>query len=114
MADLVRLDTLHGRGPLWGVATEDLNATLLAWPAAHEIAEHVNDARDVLLVVLEGGGMLWIDGGAYELREHDALVIPKRARRRIVAGADGIRYLTAHVRREGLQIRPAPPGEGAF
>ena len=31
-----------GTGPLWGMASNDLNATLLAWPAGHELAEHTN------------------------------------------------------------------------
>ena len=34
--------------------SEELNATLLAWSPGHEIAEHVNSERDVLMVVLEG------------------------------------------------------------
>ena len=41
-------------GPLWGMASEELNATLLAWPAGHEVPEHVNAERDVLVVVLVG------------------------------------------------------------
>ena len=41
------------RDPLWSLASADLNATLLAWGAGEATPEHVNDERDVLLVVLE-------------------------------------------------------------
>jgi quercetin dioxygenase-like cupin family protein len=88
-----------------------LNATLLAWPAGEGPPEHVNVERDVLYVVLDGGGDLILDGEARELRAGDALIVDKGSSRALVAGADGIRYVTAHVRREGLQIRkPRKPG----
>ena len=51
----------HGSGPRWGMQSEELNATLLAWPAGHEIAEHVNTERDVLMVVLEGSVRVSVD-----------------------------------------------------
>jgi hypothetical protein len=43
-------------GPLWGMASSDLNATVLVWPAGRELAEDTNTELDVQLVVLEGGG----------------------------------------------------------
>jgi quercetin dioxygenase-like cupin family protein len=92
-------------GPLWGAASEDLNATLLAWPAGEGPAEHVNAERDVLYVVLEGGGALSLDGEEQELRAGDALIVDKGRSRALVAGPAGIRYVTAHVRRDGLRIR---------
>jgi quercetin dioxygenase-like cupin family protein len=95
-----------GRGPLHGAATDDLNVTLLAWPAGEGTPEHVNAERDVLVVVVAGGGTVTIDGADHELRAPAATVIAKGASRRIAAGADGIRYLSAHLRREGLQIQP--------
>lgn len=45
-----------GTGPLWGMASSDLNATLLAWPPGHELVEDTKSELDVLLIVLEGGG----------------------------------------------------------
>lgn len=44
-----------GVGPLWGMASNDLNATLLSWPADHQLAEHVNGDLDVFVVVLAEG-----------------------------------------------------------
>lgn len=94
-------------GPQWGIATEDLNATLLRWPPGHIVAEHLNDACDVLLVVVEGTGRATIDGVSHELAAGDPLVIAKGSRRSIEAGPGGICYVTAHVKRPPLQIRSA-------
>jgi mannose-6-phosphate isomerase-like protein (cupin superfamily) len=96
------------RGPVWGAASEDLNATILVWPAGEGPAEHVNDARDVLYVVVEGSAQLTVDGEARELRAGDAVIVDKGARRALVAGPDGVRYATAHIRRGGLHIRTGP------
>ena len=93
------------RGPVWGVAAEDLNATILVWPPGEGPAEHVNEHRDVLVVVLRGGGTLTVDGEVRDLHEGDALVVEKGSARRLVAGPEGIRYLTAHLRRGGLELK---------
>lgn len=96
-------------GPVWGAASEDLNATVLVWPAGAGPAEHVNESRDVLYVVVDGTAELTVDGETKELRRGDALIVPKGARRALVAGPDGVRYATAHLRRPGLEVRPLPP-----
>ena len=97
-----------GTGPLWGMASMDLNATLLAWPAGHEVAEHVNAELDVLVVVLGGRGSVAIDGEEHELAACGAILIPCGARRRITAGETGVRYLSVHRRRGPLQIEVMP------
>jgi len=99
-----------GFGPLWGMASADLNATLLAWPPGHEIAEHVNAELDVLVVVLDGQGVVAIDGEPHELAAGSAILVARGTRRRIAAGAGGLRYLSVHRRRGPLQIQPAPEG----
>jgi hypothetical protein len=92
------------RAPVWGAASGDLNATVLEWPAGDGPAEHANEERDVLYVVLAGAATLTVDGEPRSFR-------PVRRRswtrthRPLAAGADGVRYLTAHVRREGLQLK---------
>ena len=91
------------RGPVWGAASADLNATVLEWPAGDGPAEHVNDERDVLYVVLDGSVTLTVDDGRLELAAGEATIVDKGTRRALVAGPDGARYLTAHVRRGGLQ-----------
>jgi hypothetical protein len=49
---VVDLLSRTGIGPLWGMASMDLNATLLAWSPGHVVAEHVNGELDVLVVVV--------------------------------------------------------------
>ena len=100
---------LSGSGPLWGMASTDLNATLLAWPAGHAVAEHVNDELDVLLVVLDGHGRAIVDGEFHELAAGNALLVPRGARRRIEAREGGLRYLSVHRRRGPLQIQALEP-----
>jgi mannose-6-phosphate isomerase-like protein (cupin superfamily) len=102
----VDLLAASGSGPLWGMASADLNATLLAWPAGHALAEHVNAELDVLVVVVAGAATVTIDGAPHELRAPAALLIPRGTRRAIRAGADGTRYLSVHRRRGPLQIAP--------
>ena len=96
-------------GPVWGAASEDLNATILVWPAGEGPAEHVNESRDVLYVVVEGSATLRVDGEGRELRAGEALIVGKGARRALTAGPGGVRYATAHVRRGGLRISGPPP-----
>jgi quercetin dioxygenase-like cupin family protein len=91
-------------GPVWGTASEDLNATKLVWAAGEGPTSHVAD-RDVLYAVLEGTVMLTVGGTATELAAGEAVIVDKGAKRSLVAGADGVAYLTAHLRRGGLQIR---------
>jgi len=104
--DATLLDLLagDGRGPLAGEASDDLNVTVLAWPAGGGPPAHVNHERDVVFVVAAGDGMLSVDGCEHALRQGLAVLIPKGARRALTAGPEGIRYLAVHLRRGGLQI----------
>ena len=101
---LADLATGAGRGPLWGTASADLNATLLAWDAGDGPAEQANPERDVLVVVIGGGGTLELGGDAHVVRAPTAVVVERGTRWRLVAAADGIRYLTVHRRRGLLQL----------
>lgn len=94
-------------GPQWGLASEDLNATLLAWPDGGGPDEHVNDERDVLIFVVDGSATVTVDGEANELPAGRATIVEKGRRRSIAAGARGVRYLSVHLRRPPLQIRSA-------
>ena len=90
---------------MWGAASADLNATLLEWPAGEGPPEHVNESLDVLYVVVAGSATLTVDGVPYDLEPGGAMIVDKGARRGLAAGLDGVRYLTAHVRRGGLQLK---------
>jgi quercetin dioxygenase-like cupin family protein len=104
VATVVDLTEPVGTGPLWGTATDDLNATLLAWPPGGGAAEHVNAERDVLVVVLAGAAVVTVDGEPHTVEAGGAIVLEKGRRRGIVAGAGGVRYLSVHRRRPPLQI----------
>ena len=104
--EVVDLNAGAGSGPLWGMASHDLNATLLAWPAGHAVAEHVNSELDVLVVVLDGTATITIDDAGHALRAPATILIPRGTRRAIRAGDDGTRYLSVHRRRGPLQIAP--------
>ena len=95
-------------GPEWGTATDDLNATLLAWPPGAGTGEHVNAELDVILVVLDGTATIELDGESRLARTGEVVVLEKGRRRRVTAGPAGVRYLTVHRRREGLDIAPGP------
>jgi quercetin dioxygenase-like cupin family protein len=89
---------------VWGAASDELNATVLAWPPGAGPAEHVNAERDVALVVVEGTLELDVDGVATTLRAGEATIVAKGARRRLMAGPEGVRYASVHRRRGGLTV----------
>jgi quercetin dioxygenase-like cupin family protein len=99
----------HGRrvygGPVWGTATEDLNATILEWEAGSgPQGEHVNAERDVVVVVVSGSLELVLDGKARTIGPGEVAVVEKGSRRRLTAGPQGVRYVTVHRKRPGLAI----------
>jgi len=94
------------RGPVWGAESEDLNATTLVWAAGDGPPAHVNAELDVLYVVLCGSAQLDVDGDVSELGAGTVVIVEKGRSRVLSPGSDGVRYLTVHVRRPALQIRP--------
>ncbi len=94
------------------LASDDLNVTPLTWKAGSGPPEHVNDERDVLLVVLDGSASLCIDGEERELARGEAAIVANGQRRKITAGPDGVRYLSIHRRRAPLQISRSAAAAG--
>lgn len=90
-----------GPGTTWSAASAELNATLVVWGPGEGVGAHRNDERDVLLVVLAGGGTVTVDGRPTEVSAPAAVVIPRETERAIAAGPAGMRYVSAHRRREG-------------
>ncbi len=107
--EAVDLSSIEGRGPAWGTASQELNATLLIWDAGDGQPAHVNDERDVVLVVLDGSGTMSIDGDTLHATTGTLVVIPRGSNRSIVAGGEGMRCLTVHRRRGGLTIKQRQP-----
>ncbi|MER0449426.1 hypothetical protein ABR738_33555 [Streptomyces sp. Edi4] len=101
-------------GALWRLSESGrgLDANLLRLPPGRTIEEHTDLRLDVLLVVLEGGGRLRTDAGTQELRPVTALWLPRGSRRALIAGDEGMGYLSVHQRRPGLTIGGPPNEEG--
>jgi hypothetical protein len=90
------------RGPIWGDASDELNATILEWPPGDGPGETVSQL-DVVYAVLRGSLLL----NGEELQAGEARIVAKGVPRSVLAGPDGVRYLTAHRRRGLLQVSPS-------
>ena len=106
----VDLTTIEGRGPAWGTASEELNATLLVWREGDGQPPHVNAERDVAIVALVGSGTLVVDGVPHAIAAGTLAIVPRGSQRSVTAGPEGLRCLTVHRRRGGLQIGGRPAG----
>jgi quercetin dioxygenase-like cupin family protein len=93
-------------GAVWTLqATQrQLDANIIHLPTGDGIGEHHGPDVDVLLVVLNGSGELTTEAGAVVLSNGSVTWMPRRTRRAIAAGNDGLTYLTVHQRRPGLSI----------
>jgi quercetin dioxygenase-like cupin family protein len=96
-------------GPLWGTASEELNATIVEWPPGAGTPAHVNAERDVVLVVLDGAAEIELDGTVTRIAPGEVVVLDRGATRRVTAGPAGVRYVTVHRRRDGMEVAKAPP-----
>jgi mannose-6-phosphate isomerase-like protein (cupin superfamily) len=89
----------------------ELNVSLVHLDAGHAIGEHVNDAVDVVMVVLAGEGRLAIGGRSSVLTPHVVAHVPRGSRRSVrAADLQGLDYLSIHRSRGPLAIsrrRPA-------
>ena len=110
-----RLDMLHpgpgADGVVWSLGgPRQLEANVVDLGPAAGIAEHLNEGVDVLILILRGSGSIIIDGVAHPLAEHDLVLVPSGSRRSLIAGADGIQYLSIHMARPAptIRIRSAP------
>lgn len=91
-------------GALWGTESEDLDATLVAWPQGLGVAAHTNEEVDVLMVVLEGSARVHIDDADYQVDQGQLLLIPKGAHRRVEATSDRLVCLNVHKRRKKMGL----------
>lgn len=99
-------------GPVWSLATGDLNLNLICLPPGDEIPGHVNAEVDVIYLVVAGAGGITLgeaDASARPMAPGGLFVVPKGLHRAIHAGEAGLVYLTCHRRRAGLMPRRARP-----
>ncbi|SFS11644.1 Cupin domain-containing protein [Agrococcus baldri] len=98
------------RGAVWRLAepTRHLDANVIAVPPGASIDPHVGPEEDVLWHVVAGSGTLATDAGAIALSPGAIVWLPRRSSRAVVAGDEGLRYLSVHRRKSGLQIGRRP------
>lgn len=106
-ADLIALaQAARSGGPAWAYQGDELNATLLVLDADDSIAPHVNNEVDVLLVGIDGEGVVDVDGVRHTLRRGVVLPIAKGCQRSIAPVDGRLAYLSCHRRRAPLWPKP--------
>ena len=101
----VRLDEVDGAGGVvWSVSPAGFHTNLVVLGPGDAIGEHLNDAVDVLVIVLAGTGTAHIDGEPFELAPTTALLVPRGTTRSVTPSDGGLRYLTIHRERPGPTI----------
>ncbi len=104
--DLQQLaQTTDARGPVWTDVSDDLNVNLLVFDRERGVDEHVNAEVDVLLIVVNGSGIVTIDGESHSLGPGTTLIVQKGASRSILASSDRFAYISCHRKRPGLMPR---------
>ena len=104
------IDAAHGvGGVVWKLPHDtdpeaDLDGNLVRLAAGRSIDEHRNEEVDVLIVVRTGGGELFVDGERHPVTPASVALVPRGALRSVVAGPDGVAYLSVHRRRGPLAI----------
>ncbi|HEU5126955.1 MAG TPA: DUF2249 domain-containing protein [Glycomyces sp.] len=98
-------------GAVWRLQEDerDLDSNVIALPPGGGIGAHAGPDVDVLIHVIAGSGSLTTELGPVDLAPGAVVWLPRRSRREFTAGAEGIRYLTVHRRRQALALSPAPP-----
>ena len=109
LADLGELvdDSPVPSGARWALAEpgRQLDANLIHLPAGHRVDTHSEPDLDVILVVVAGGGTVGTPDGEHAVANGNVVWLPRGSTRSVVAGSNGLSYLTVHRRRPGLQIR---------
>ncbi|SCZ14618.1 hypothetical protein SAMN02745898_112144 [Streptomyces sp. 136MFCol5.1] len=113
--DLLATAAPDRRGALWQLAEQgrEMDANLVRLPPGAEVGEHQEDVLDVLLVVVAGSGRVATGAEVLELAATTVLWLPRTSRRALVAGPDGLAYLTVHRRRPGLTIKSSAEAPAA-
>ena len=103
--EIVDLATIDGRGPAWGTASEELNATLLVLaPRRGPAGARQRGARRGTGRRSREPGCSCVGGEKHALTAGALAIVPRGASRSIVAGPEGLRCLTVHRRRGGLGV----------
>ncbi|MFI7387824.1 hypothetical protein [Streptomyces sp. NPDC049813] len=106
LAELLRAADPGATGALWRLegAARQLDANVVRVRPDTRGEVYTETDLDVLLVVVQGHGVLRRAGRDEELAPGVLVFVPRGERRAVAAGADGLVYLTAHRRRPGMSI----------
>lgn len=110
LADTNRLSSVgtetDAEGAVWriDVAARQLDVNVIRLGGDGRIDTHVGPDLDVLLHVLHGSGQVVTADGPVPVTVGALVWLPRRSQRAIVAGPDGLTYLSVHPRRPGLSI----------
>ena len=93
-------------GSIWHLApaARELDSNIVALAAGAEIRAHDGPDLDVMFLVLAGSGELETELTTVILQPGEIVWLPKSSRRRILAGSEGLRYLTVHARKPTLNL----------
>lgn len=93
-------------GAVWRLepAARQLDANVISLRPDGRIDAHVGPDLDVLLHVIAGSGQIVTAADTVELHPGAVVWLPRRSQRAVLAGPDGLTYLSVHPRRPGLSI----------
>ncbi|MFF5488626.1 cupin domain-containing protein [Streptomyces virginiae] len=96
-------------GAVWRLSEpgRQLDANIVRISAGQRVETHTEPDLDVLLLVVAGDGTLVTSDGPCLLSEGILTWLPHGSTRGIVAGKEGLSYVTVHRRRPGMRIQPA-------
>ncbi len=99
--------TTQSTGVAWRLdeVGRQLDANVLNLTAGQAIGTHADADLDVLLVILAGNGSMTTAADPLHLAPGQLVWLPRGSHHGLVAGIDGLAYLTVHRRRSGMQIR---------
>jgi quercetin dioxygenase-like cupin family protein len=109
LMECIALADSRQRGALWALAepARQLATNLIRLPAGAVVDEHRENDLDVLLLVVAGTGVLRDGTRSTPLAVGTLVWLPRLSWRGLRAGPEGLAYVTAHQRRDGLTIRRA-------
>ncbi|MCZ2524792.1 cupin domain-containing protein [Streptomyces sp. HB2AG] len=87
-----------------------LDSNLVHLPPGRRVDTHAEPDLDVLLLGVDGSGVLDTPDGPVPLAPGSLVWLPHGSTRALTAGERGLVYLTVHRRRPGMQIRTRPGG----
>ena len=101
---------IDAAGAVWNlpVADRQLDANVIRLAPRGGVDEHVGPDLDVLMYVVAGSGEVATQRTVLSIAAGSLVWLPRRSRRAIRAGEDGLAYLTVHTRRPALSIGSGP------